>query len=194
MSSEKTKIFKKELSYIKNLHFRENAEILLDILPDYFFHIPASSTGKYHPTFSLGEGGLVRHTKVALRIAHDLLENEVIGNVFTDSEKDMIMIAILLHDGAKEGIVQGKYTIFDHPIVVANLIREQKNKTTLTEDEVSLITSMIESHMGPWNTNPYSKVVLPKPKGKYQKFVHMCDYLSSRKYLDVKFLNDDIVE
>lgn len=194
MSSEKAKIFEKELSYIKDSHFKENAEILLDLLPEYFFHIPASSTGKYHPSFSLGEGGLVRHTKVAIRIAHDLLENEVIGNVFTDSEKDMIIMAILLHDGAKEGLVQGKYTIFDHPIVVANFIREQKQKTSLTDDEVSLITSMIESHMGQWTTNPYSKVVLPRPKGKYQKFVHMCDYLSSRKYLDVKFLNDDIVE
>ena len=184
----------KLLFYIKDKRIKNSAIYMINKLPDYFFMVAAASTGKYHPTFSLGEGGLVRHTKVALRIAHDLLENEVIGNVFTDSEKDMIMIAILLHDGAKEGIVQGKYTIFDHPIVVANLIREQKNKTTLTEDEVSLITSMIESHMGPWNTNPYSKVVLPKPKGKYQKFVHMCDYISSRKYLDVKFLNDDIVE
>lgn len=189
----KKEVFKKEFSYIKNSHFRENAEILLELLPDYFFTIPASSTGKYHPSFSLGDGGLVRHVKAAMKIAYDILENESIGYVFTDDEKDMILIAILLHDGVKEGIPQGKYTIFDHPIVVADLIRENKSKTTLTDFEVKMITEMIESHMGQWNTNPYSKVVLPKPKNKYQKFVHMCDFLSSRKYLDIKFENNDIV-
>lgn len=187
-------IFKSEIEYIKNPHFKENAEKLLDLLPEYFFEIPASSTGKYHPSFSLGEGGLVRHTKVAIKIAHDLLEDESIGNVFTDDEKDMIILAIMMHDGTKEGIAQEKYVIFDHPIVVANLIRDNKEKTTLTDNEVALITNMIESHMGPWNTNRYSKIVLPKPSNKYQKFVHMCDYLSSRKYLDVKFENDNIVE
>lgn len=187
-------VFKLELSYIKNAHFRENAEILLGILPNYFFEIPASSTGKYHPSFSLGNGGLVRHTKVAIRIAHDILEDESIGYVFTEDEKDMILLALLLHDGVKEGIPQGKYTIFDHPIIVSNLIREHQKETTLTEEELRLITEMIESHMGPWNTNQYSNVVLPKPKNKYQKFVHMCDFLSSRKYLDVKFEQDNIVE
>lgn len=186
--------FKVELGYLKNPHFQENAEILLELLPEYFFHIPASSTGKYHPTFSLGEGGLVRHTKAAVRIAHELLENDSIGYVFSDDEKDMILLSLLVHDGVKEGIPQGKYTIFDHPIVVANLIREHQKDTTLTDQEVALITTMIESHMGQWNTNPYSNVVLPKPQNKYQKFVHMCDFLSSRKFLDIKFENDHIVD
>lgn len=192
-SINKKNIFKVELGYIKNSHFKDNAEILLEILPDYFFTIPASSTGKYHPSFSLGEGGLVRHTKVAMKIANELLQNNSIGYVFTDDEKDMILISILLHDGVKEGLPQGKYTIFDHPIVVSNLIKDNKDKTTLTDEELDLITDMIESHMGEWNTNPYSSVVLPKPKNKYQKFVHMCDFLSSRKFLDVKFENNDII-
>ncbi len=189
----KKEVFKKELGYIKSSHFRENAEILLELLPDYFFVIPASSTGKYHPSFSLGDGGLVRHVKAAMKIAYDILANNSIGYVFTSDEKDMILIALMLHDGVKEGIPQGKYTVFDHPIVVADLIREHRDKTTLTDSELSFITEMIESHMGEWNTNPYSKVVLPKPKNKYQKFVHMCDFLSSRKYLDIKFENNDIV-
>ena len=190
----KKEVFEKELLYFKNPHFKENAEKLLEMLPDYFFEIAASSTGKYHPSFSLGEGGLVRHTKVAVRIAHDLLENEVIGNVFTADEKDMILLALLVHDGLKDGLVKSKYCIFDHPLVIANFIRDKKAELTLTEDEITLITTMIESHMGQWTTNPYSKAVLPYPKGKYQKFVHMCDFLSSRKYLDVKFFNNDIIE
>ena len=47
--------------------------------------------------------------------------------------------------------------------------------------------------MGEWNTNQYSSVILPLPKDKYQRFVHMCDFLSSRKFLDIKFENNDIV-
>lgn len=187
-------LFQEELEYIKNPKFKENAEKLLKLLPEYFFHIPASSTGKYHPAFSLGEGGLVRHTKAAVRLAHDLLENASIGYVFNAEEKDMILIALLVHDGTKNGIMKEKYTIFDHPLVVSKFILDHKTELAFTDSELELITSMIESHMGEWNTSLYSSVVLPKPKNKYQKFVHMCDYLASRKYLDIKFNNDKIAD
>ncbi len=53
---------------------------------------------------------------------------------------------------------------------------------------------VISSHMGEWNTSSYSKVVLPLPKTKYQKFVHLCDLLSSKKFLDVKFNGNEIDE
>ena len=50
--------------------------------------------------------------------------------------------------------------------------------------------------MGRWNINPVTKMeVLPKPDNKLAKFVHMCDYLSSRKFLNVSFDdNFNIVE
>ena len=69
MNEEKTKVFEKELSYINNPRYKEGAQKLISLLPDYFFEVPASSTGKYHPSFALGSGGLVRHTKVAVRFA-----------------------------------------------------------------------------------------------------------------------------
>lgn len=64
--------FNKEISYIKNERIRNSLITILDLLPDYFYHIPASSTGKYHPEFTLGDKGLVRHTKAAVRIAYEL--------------------------------------------------------------------------------------------------------------------------
>ena len=63
---------------------------------------------------------------------------------------------------------------------------------SLTDEEIEFITRVVSSHMGEWNTNPYSDVVLPLPNDKYQRFVHMCDFLSSRKFLDIKFENNDI--
>lgn len=185
--------FNTELSYIKKEKYRENAKILVNLLPDYFFKVAASSTGKYHPSFALGEGGLLRHTKVAVRIAKELLEDESIGYMFTNDEKDLIIISIMMHDGLKHGEKEEKYTRFDHPIIMANFIKENKNSLTLTDKEIDFIASNISSHMGPWTTNPYSEVILPKPNNKYQRFVHMCDFLASRKFLDIKFKEDEIV-
>ena len=76
---------------------------------------------------------------------------------------------------------------------MANFIKENKNSLTLTDKEIDFIASNISSHMGPWTTNPYSEVILPKPNNKYQRFVHMCDFLASRKFLDIKFKEDEIV-
>ena len=56
------------------------------------------------------------------------------------------------------------------------------------------MSESISSHMGQWNTDRKSSVVLPLPTTKYQKFVHLCDYLSSRKFMNVKFVDDEIVE
>ena len=72
MNTEKINMFQREINYIKTERYRENIKKLISCLPDYFFEIPASSTGKYHPNYALGEGGLVRHTKVAVRIAYEL--------------------------------------------------------------------------------------------------------------------------
>ncbi len=190
----KSDIFNKELSYIKNDEYRKNARNYLELLPDYFYTVEASSTGKYHPSFALGEKGLVRHVKVAVRIGRELTSSKTIGNVFTDNEKDLILIALLLHDGLKEGIVKEKYTRFDHPVLMAEFVRDNKDKTSFNDEEIKLLSDMIAAHMGEYNTNPYSDVILPLPSNKYEKMVHMCDLLASRKFLDVKFLNDDIVE
>ena len=50
------------------------------------------------------------------------------------------------------------------------------------------IANCIHSHMGKWNTDYRTKrEILPKPKTVVEKFVHTCDYLASRKYLEFKF-------
>lgn len=189
----KHEIFKTEIDYIKKESYKKDANALVDLLPDYFFEVPASSTGKYHPSFALGEGGLVRHTKVAVRIAHELLES-MIGDSFKTEEKDLMILALILHDGLKHGIIKDKYVRFEHPILIANFIKENQDKTDLTDNEVKFLQNIISSHMGPFNTNAYSDVVLPVPNNKYQKFVHMCDLLASRKFLDVKFSGNEVEE
>ena len=68
----KREVFNIELNYIVDEDVRESLAILIDKIPDYFFNIPAASTGKYHPAFAQGDAGLVRHTKAAVRMAYEL--------------------------------------------------------------------------------------------------------------------------
>ena len=97
-----------------------------------------------------------------------------------------------MHDGLKKGMEEEEYTRFDHPLLVSELIMKNASNLKMNIDDVRKICTMIESHMGKWNTNKYSKVELPLPIDKYQRFVHMCDYLASRNYLNVKFNKLDI--
>jgi len=191
----KSSNFNRELSYIKDERLRKSAEVLANNLPDYFYEVAASSTGKYHPSFSLGDGGLLRHTKVAVKIAKSLLDDPVFGDKYTNKEKDLMLMALMFHDGIKHGVPEDKYTKVDHPLLAAEFIKNNQSSTELTSEEVEFISECIKSHMGPWNTDYLTgEEILPKPRTKYQNFVHMCDYLASRKYLDVKFVNGEIEE
>ena len=193
--TSKVNIFKKEISYVKDSNLKKDLKTLIGLLPDYFFEIPASSTGKYHPKFALGDGGLVRHTKVAVRFAYELLSNDTVGCKFTDRDKDLIIMALTLHDGLKSGIDHDKYTKFDHPLLISKYIIDNKDKLLMDVDDMRKMCSMIESHMGQWTYDSYhKKEVLPKPRTAEQRFVHMCDYLASRKFVDVNFSDNDITD
>lgn len=192
---DKIKQFEREINYIKNEKYKENLKILIELLPDYFFEVAASSTGKYHPGYALGNGGLLRHTKAAAIIANELLnKNNTIGSAFTQNEKDLMIVALILHDGLKLGETKEKYTKFDHPILMANFIKKNKEKLSLDEKEIEFIATNIETHMGEWTQDYNGNEVLSKPKNKYQKFVHMCDFLASRKFLEVPFEKNNILE
>ncbi|MBR1376635.1 MAG: hypothetical protein IJ565_02360 [Bacilli bacterium] len=192
---DKVAVFTKELSYIKDSRILENSKKMINMIPDYFFEVPASSTGKYHPPFAQGDGGLIRHTKAAVRIAYEILSSACLCNDYSDIDRDLVIIGLIMHDSCKYGLEKGKYTVVNHPMIAAKLIRDNKDSLTLTEDELNLLTGMIEAHMGPFNKDFKGNVLMPLPKNKYEKFVHMCDLLASKKFLDIRFNEDnEIVE
>ena len=190
---DKVSYFNKEYNYIKNEKKRDDLKYLVSNLPDYFFEIEASSTGKYHPKFASSTHGLVKHTKVAVRIAYELMNNPGLNN-FTARERDLIIFSLILHDGLKCGITKEKYTRFDHPLLICDFIKKHKNKLSLSDDDIKFVTNVISLHMGIWNTDYNGNELLPKPKNKYQRFVHMCDFLASRKVINVEFDDIDIKE
>lgn len=80
--------FDREITWIHDEKIRKFAQYCVDNLPDYFFTVPASSSGKYHPSYALADGGLVRHTDAAVIIAHELETVHARGAGFDYSEPD----------------------------------------------------------------------------------------------------------
>lgn len=183
--NEKVAMFAYELELIKDLKLKGKLiEVLTTKVPEYFFHIPASSTGKYHPSYALGDGGLVRHTKAVVRVAYELF---ALFN-FTPFEQDYIIASLILHDAWKQG-EDGKsgYTVVDHPLIAAKHIREEF-AGVLGEGDVINISNAVSSHMGQWNKDwKTGEEVLPIPSTKMEHFVHLCDYLGSRKMFEINW-------
>lgn len=189
----KKDVFNVELEKISDEKIRKSTEIILNMLPDYFYEVPASSSGRWHPDFSLGEGGLVRHVKVAFRIGEELFRDSVFCP-FDQHKKDLIRMAILLHDGFKSGIVNSGHTAFHHPILMYDFILDNKEKLLMKENDAEDVARMIASHMGPWNKDKDGYEMLPLPRENDEIFVHLCDYIASRNFLDVQFMNNEIVD
>ena len=185
MNSE---IFNKELMYIENEDIRKFTETALNNLPQYFFEVAASSTGKYHPTYALGDGGLVRHTKAAVRFANHLFTIEQNKNAYSSTERSCVISAIILHDGWKHGDKGSAFTTHEHPVVCADWIKNAECLNDIINKGIrDVIANAVASHMGEWNESKRSTIILPKPESDIQKFVHMCDYLASRKDIEVLF-------
>jgi hypothetical protein len=194
MTEQQSNMVAPILSTILNEDIREFANVLIDGLPAYIWEVGASSTDKYHPAYSLGVGGLMRHQIAVVRFLNYFFELEQYNTKFTSREMDLMRIAGLIHDGRKSGeqtdYERSKFTKFDHPIQMANVIRSYDGQY-LSHDELEFIAHCIESHMGQWNTDRKSSTVLTKPADDYQYFVHLADYLASRKDLTMSFDNVD---
>ena len=76
MTPERLNIVQSVLNTFENDDIKDFAIVLLNNLPEYIWRVPASSTGKYHPAYSLGEGGLMRHQVAVVRFLNFFLELE----------------------------------------------------------------------------------------------------------------------
>ena len=186
------KVFEKELNYITNEDLKEFVIECLEKAPEYFYHIPASSSGKYHPYQDLGEGGLIRHTKAVVQVAMDLIRCEQFCGAKYD--KDEIISACILHDVIKNGFEDSSHTLIEHPLLASEFIQEVFNSSKITYSKiwssVNAIQHMIKTHMGIWNKDKEGNEVLPLISSYNDRglLVHLADYISSRKYVDMSLL------
>lgn len=178
--------FTAEISLIENREIRRLVITVLQSVPQRFFVEGASTTGKYHCPVSQGVGGLVRHTKLLVKFAQEMLNLEQFDELA--SMKDELIAAMLLHDSIKMGWDDSnKWTVVEHPNLAADFtMKKALELKNLPAKTVNRICSAIRSHSGQWNTDKEGREILPKPVTRFEQFVHLCDYLASRRWLDVK--------
>lgn len=156
-------------------------KIFLDTrVPDYFWIVQASQSGKHHPKFSSQIGGLVRHTAVAANYAANLYNSKIVYSLFAPfSREDLsfVLAAILLHDTFKLGYKDNGRTVYSHGSIAADEFYDFATKeTTIEKADIKIICDAISSHMGRWGRN--------QPESHIDKYVSLCDYLSAQKEME----------
>jgi len=190
MGTLATRIFADELSIISNPKI---VEFVVDCFekftPEYFWTAPASTSGKYHPEVSIGPGGLVRHTKLAVWWGLQLMN---CWPELHDGIIDEAVATLLLHDLNKNGEKldsRGYPTLNNstscHGIYLANKITKTREGKRIDDLELSIkrIIFAIESHMGRWSdtSHPVIEFSTNNELENLCFLVHLADYCASRK-------------
>lgn len=176
-----TSALNEEINRIQNAQLREALIIYFKyVVPDYFWTIPSSSSGKFHSSFDSGEGGLVRHTKMCVLVAEELLRLEE----FSKIDSDCMYAAMLLHDTFKRGM-DGRHYRVDHPRLAADAWCDYARAKKLPENITMAITYAIAWHSGQWS-GPSTKNNFEKPDTYMAeiKCAHLCDYIASRSFFN----------
>jgi len=191
-------IFQKELNQIHNKDIKQFVIDCFDKLcPDYFWICPCSTTGKYHPKVSLGVGGLVRHTKLAVWWGIELLralgDSPELKDITT--LQDEVIATLLLHDMIKngKGLDANGYPLDrdvtgTHGVTLACKINtDEKLGDALNSDSYWRIIEGIRSHMGIWTTDPNYRpnTILNPVQRAFAQLIHLADYCASRKVDDI---------
>lgn len=147
--------------------------------PAYFFTIGASASGRFHPSFAQGEGGLQRHTAAAFLVQEELLRMSSY-KYMPDEYKEYARIAVLLHDTAKYGLADemDKESYSRHGELAAQNIAKAW-ESFFFEPAPEYLLSAVRSHMGQWGT--------VKPFTTIDRLVHLSDYIASRNFIEINF-------
>lgn len=173
----------KYLERISSPEIKEFARNMWRKVPDYFFIIPASVSGKYHAQWSTDKGGLVRHVLMGVQVADDL--SRTFG--LTDHETDLAIAAMLGHDTIKYGLDFDDRYLDVHPYMPRTYFGHYKSEGYVGDFSKTLdfdtIMSAIERHMGNIMTGEWTTVGGLRPETPLQYVVHLADYVASRKTL-----------
>ena len=175
----KSDFFKRELDLIVNEDLRMAVKSYLEeSVPEYFWEIGASSSGKFHPAFSQGKGGLVRHTKAVVMFAEELLRMSTYA-FMRDEYKDYVIAACIVHDTAKYGAKEyDKAEYKNHAPAAA--VAFDTWCISLDYNCSEFLLNAIASHMGQWSTDRDDR-----PFTNIDRCVHMADYMASRPFIDI---------
>lgn len=156
-------------------------------IPDYFFTMPSSTSGKFHNATQCLLHGQVYHAIMFGTIMNYLLSLKCNREKFKSPiQRDAMRCTAILHDAIKCGWDGSQYTVHEHPMLAGQWIRETHVEHDVDDTIKERIACMVERHSGSWTTSKYSTVVLPEPENEMEILVHECDILSSRPDIDMQ--------
>lgn len=183
------KLFERELDLIVDEDLRMAVKCYLEeATPDYFWTDGASSSGKYHPKFSQGVGGLVRHTKAVIMFAEELLRMSSYAYMRPEY-KDYVISACLIHDSQKYGIGGFDKSEYKNHARNASKAFREWCETACGFTPHYLLLNAVESHMGQWSTDKEDR-----PFTSVDRCVHMADYMASRSFIDIPSITEEYNE
>ena len=193
MNEEKIALFEKEIDYLNGEDFKEFVKTAVTLLPNYFFEVPASSSGRFHSALESGFGGLVYHTKAVAKMANYFVNLEQYKSKLSEVERDCIITSALLHDCLKHGWENSTgYSVHEHPVLGGEFVKTDERLDGILSEEIRIVIGdAISSHSGEWTTNKRSKTVLPSPQNLIQELVHLSDYVASRHDIHILFDDDE---
>lgn len=192
-NEEKIALFEKEIEYLNGENFKEFIKKAITLLPDYFFEVPASSSGKFHSALESGFGGLVYHTKAVAKVANYLVNLQQYKSALDPMHRDCIITAALLHDCLKHNWENKTgFSVHEHPILASEFVKTDERLDGILDSNMrEVIGGAIASHSGEWTTNKRSKTVLPSPQTLLEELVHLSDYIASRSDIHILFDDDE---
>lgn len=174
------KLFERELDLIIDVDLQKAVKCYMEeATPDYFWTEGASSSGKYHPSFSQGEGGLVRHTKAVVMVAEELLRLSSYAYM-KQEHKDYVIAACIIHDTAKYGILEYNKTEYANHAKNAARAFAHFCENTMQYKPSEYLLDAVTAHMGQWSTDKDEK-----PFTSIDRCVHLADYIASRPFIDI---------
>jgi len=173
--------FKTEIGWIKDFALRFTTRRALESAPAWFWTAPASSTGKWHPPDSNGDGGCARHTAKVAWLAYKYAE--CFGLDF-----DVLVAAALLHDYDKFGpepemeLGNDRPHYKHHAEFGAEILQKRFAEFSKDVDQSDklinswyAICACVRTHSGKWGNCP--------PHTLEQKLIHIADVTAAHKEL-----------
>ena len=159
-----------EIQEIQRTDLREEVvRLFREEVPEYFWDVPASSTGKYHPSDHNQDHGLWIHTKRAFTAFQRLSRSYDNQGRINRYEKECGKAAILLHDMFKYGMPPERqnHTVSEHDVIAARFL--EKNSSVPEE-----VIGCVETHNGPdgWGKGK-------APETDLEQIHHLADMIAS---------------
>lgn len=162
-----------EVELIDDADIREQTiDAIARGVPEYFWHVPATGSGRYHNPFARRKHGLWIHVKMVFAAYERFVRSFIEMGLLAEEEADMGRAAVLLHDMLKYGqdYEDGSSSISNHDKLAGHWLEHNT-------DLPSEIVRAVKCHNGPWYDGPMPDY----ERDPVSTLVHIADMAASTK-------------